>query len=176
MIRLDPAHGYSVQSFSEERPALASSVLSDPHEQVAEHAQVGMGHDPPLGTVMNRFHPQDTLHGAKRPLGPPHVSVSQDEFFGRKIKLVGHEHIFAVEALIRPDLAPVDGKSPTLGLPQVSGVSLSGQQLASLPGMCAGRSRPFELGFESSDDLPTDSPVRPVLADGTQTAWLPGPQ
>lgn len=65
------------------------------------------------------------------------IPETQDELLGVQVELVPHEDVLAVGALVLPDPASVDLQSSTLRLPQVAGVSATGEQAGHFPGVLA---------------------------------------
>ncbi len=66
-----------------------------------------MAHDPAIGPVVHRLHTEHGLHGAERPLRPPHVPAPKHQFSGFQIHLAREQDVLAVEAFVVPYPAPV---------------------------------------------------------------------
>jgi hypothetical protein len=102
---------------------------------------------------------QHALHGAERPLGPPHVPVAEHQLLGGQIHFVRHQDVLAVEAFVLPHPVPVDLEASRVGFPQVAGVASARQQPAGLPGVTLCSVGALEFLFQAGHDLPAYGPV-----------------
>ena len=84
------------------------------NQPVGEDAQVDVGHDPLRCPMVDRFDVEQALHRSERSFCPPYVPISAHQFLGRKLQLIGHQHVFPVEPFLCLRLSAID--------PQTTGI------------------------------------------------------